>query len=83
MVAHHATLNKVVKEGKIIAKILHTLSPRFKYISIAIKTLLDVSMMTVTDLTRGLKEADEAFEKASMSLQQDGKLYLMEEEWDA
>jgi hypothetical protein len=51
-----------VKEGEIITKILRTLSPHFKYISITIKTLLDVSMMTVADLTRCLKEAEEAFE---------------------
>jgi hypothetical protein len=30
-----------------------------------------------------LKEAEEAFEEALTSLQQDGKLYLTKEEWDA
>jgi hypothetical protein len=40
-------------------------------------------MMTVIDLIGRLKEVEEAFEKMPMSLQQDGKLYLMEEEWDA
>jgi hypothetical protein len=38
--------------------------------------------MSVVDLTGRLKEAEEALEEASMSLQQDGKLYLTEE-WDA
>jgi hypothetical protein len=46
-----------------------------------IKTLLDVSTMSVADLTRRLKEAEEAFEEAPMPLQQDRKLYLTEE-WD-
>jgi hypothetical protein len=36
--------------------------------------------MSIADLTGWLKEA---FEEALMSLQQDGKLYLTEEEWDA
>jgi hypothetical protein len=36
--------------------------------------------MYVTDLTRWLKEADEAFKEASMSLQHDGKLYLTKED---
>jgi hypothetical protein len=36
--------------------------------------------MSVTDLTGWLKEADEAFEKTPISLHQDGKLYLIEEE---
>jgi hypothetical protein len=44
-----------------------------------IKTLLDVSIMSVTDLTWRLKEA---FEEALTSLQQDEKMYLTEEEWD-
>jgi hypothetical protein len=50
---------------------------------ITIKTLFDVSTMSVADLTRRLKEAEEAFEEVPTSLQQDGKLYLTEEEWDA
>jgi hypothetical protein len=83
MAAHHATLGEVVKECEIITKILHTLPPRFKQISIAIKTLLGVSMMTVTNLIGRLKEAEEAFEEALTLLQQDRKLYLTKEEWDA
>jgi hypothetical protein len=83
MAAHHATLGEVVKECEIITKILHTLPPRFKQISIAIKTLLDVSMMTVANLIGRLKEDEEAFEEALTLLQQDRKLYLTKEEWDA
>jgi hypothetical protein len=41
-----------------------------------------VSTISVADLTGQLKEAEEAFEEATTSLQQDGKLYLTEEEWD-
>jgi hypothetical protein len=36
--------------------------------------------MSVTDLTWRLKEVEEAFDEASMLLQQNGKLYLTEEE---
>jgi hypothetical protein len=46
-----------------------SLPPRFKKITIAIKTLLDVSTMSVADLTWCLKEAEEAFKKAPTSLQ--------------
>jgi hypothetical protein len=45
-----------------------------------IKTLLNVSTMSVADLAGRLKEA---FEEVSTSLQQDGKMYLTEKEWDA
>jgi hypothetical protein len=45
-----------------------------------IKTLLDVSTMSVAYLTGRLKEAEEAFKEVSTSLQKDKNLYLTEEE---
>jgi hypothetical protein len=80
MVAHLATLGGEVKDGEIIMKMLQSLPPHFKQIMIVINTLLDVSTMFVAYLTGWLKEA---FEEAPTSLQEDGKLYLTEEEWDA
>jgi hypothetical protein len=82
MAAHLATLDEEVKDGEIIAKMLQSLPPRFKQITIMIKTLLDVSTMPIADLAGRLKEVEEAFEEAPTSLQQDGKLYLTKEEWD-
>jgi hypothetical protein len=69
MAAHLATLSEEVKDGEIITKMLRSLLPRFKQIMIAIKTLLDVLTISVTDLTGRLKEAEEAFEEAPTSLQ--------------
>jgi hypothetical protein len=80
MMAYLATLGEEVKDGQIIAKMLRSLPSRFKQITIVIKILLDVSTMSVADLTGRLKEV---FEEASTLLQQDRKLYLTEEEWDA
>jgi hypothetical protein len=80
MVAHLATLGEEVKDGEIIANMLRSLSPRFKHIMIVIKTLLGVSTMSVADLTGLLKEV---FKEVPTSLQQDGKLCLTKEEWDA
>jgi hypothetical protein len=68
MVEHLATLGEEVKDDEIIAKMLRSLPPRFKQITISIKTLLDVSTIFVTDLTGRLKEVEEAFEEASTSL---------------
>jgi hypothetical protein len=48
MAADLATLGKEVKDGEIITKMLRSLPPRFKQITI--KTLLDVSTMSVADL---------------------------------
>jgi hypothetical protein len=65
MAAHLATLGEEVKDGEIIANMLRSLLSRFKQIMIMIKTLLDVSTMSIADLTGRLKEA---FEKAPMPL---------------
>jgi hypothetical protein len=83
MAAHLTILDNEVKDGEIIAEMLRSLPPRFKQITVAIKTLHDVSTMSIAGLTGRLKEAEEAFEEAPTSLQQDGKLYLTEEEWEA
>jgi hypothetical protein len=83
MAAHLTMLDEEVKDGEIITKMLRSLPPHFKQITITIKTLLDVSTMSVADLTVSLKEVKEAFEEVLTSLLQDGKLYLTKEEWDA
>jgi hypothetical protein len=79
---HLASFSKEVKDGEIDAKMLQSLPPHFKQTTIAIKTLLIVSIISVTDLTGQLKQVEEAFKEAPTSLQQDRKLYLIEEEWD-
>jgi hypothetical protein len=68
MAAHLATLGEEVKDGEIIVKIHRSLSPRFKQITITIKTSLNVSTMSVADLTAQLKEVEEAFKEAPTSL---------------
>jgi hypothetical protein len=47
MVAHLTTLDEEVKDDEIVAKMLRSLLPHFKQITIAIKTLLDVSMLQI------------------------------------
>jgi hypothetical protein len=68
MAVHLTTLGKEVKDGEIITKMLRSLPPRFKQITIAIKILLDVLTMSIVDLTGRLKEAEEVFEEAPTSL---------------
>jgi hypothetical protein len=62
-------LGEEVKDGDIIMKMIQSLPPRFKQITIAIKTLLNMSTMSVVDLTGRLKEAEEVFEEAPTLLQ--------------
>jgi hypothetical protein len=68
MVAHLAILGEEVKDGEIVVKMLRSLPPRFKQITIVIKTLLDVLTMSVADLIGRLKEAEEALEEVPISL---------------
>jgi hypothetical protein len=81
MVATLATLGEIVEEKKVVKKILRCLPPRLKQIALAISTLLDVESLTIANLAGRLKAA-EAFEEPPSAFQQDGKLYLIEEEWD-
>jgi hypothetical protein len=83
MVATLATLGEIVEEFTVVEKILRCVPPRLKQIALAISTLLDVRTLTVANLAGRLKAAEEALEEPPSSLQQDGKLYLTEEEWDA
>jgi hypothetical protein len=83
MATYLTTLGAEVKETQIVEKMLRSLPHRFKQITIAIKTLLDVSTMSVADLNGRLKEVEEEFEEAPAMVQHEGSLYLMEEEWTA
>jgi hypothetical protein len=83
MVATLATLGEVVEEYVVVEKILRCMPPCLKQIALAITTLLDGRSLTVASLLGRLKAAKEAFEEPSSTLQQDNKLYLTEEEWDA
>lgn len=77
MVTTLATLGKKLEET-MINKVIH-----LNWIMVAITTLLGVSTLTIEGLIDRLKVVKDANEKPSMSLHQDGRLYLTEEEWDA
>jgi hypothetical protein len=62
MAAHLALLGEEVMDSEIAVKMLRSLVTHFKQITISIKTLLDVSTMSVGDLTGRLKKVEEAFE---------------------
>ncbi|CAA7391866.1 unnamed protein product [Spirodela intermedia] len=77
------TLGDKVKETQVVETIIRSVPQRFRQIVVAITMLLDVSTLTVVDLTGRLKAAEDAFEEPPSAMQHDGKLYLTEEEWDA
>ncbi|CAA7398617.1 unnamed protein product [Spirodela intermedia] len=77
------TLGDKVEETQVVEKIIRSVPQRFRQIVVVITMLLDVSTLTVADLTGRLKAAEDAFEKPPSAMHHDGKLYLTEEEWDA
>ena len=77
------TLGDTVGETQVVEKIIRSVPQRFRQIVVAITTLLDLSTLTVADLTGWLKAAEDAFEPPPSMMRHDGKLYLTEEEWDA
>ncbi|XP_078437272.1 uncharacterized protein LOC144707891 [Wolffia australiana] len=76
------TLGDKVGETQVVEKIIRSVPQRFRQVVVAITTLLDVSTLTVADLTGRLKAAEDAFEEPPSAMHHDGKLYLTEEEWD-
>ena len=80
-VATLETLDEVVKEPKVVEKMLRSVPACFKVIVLSIHTLLDIEKLTISVLARRLKAAEELF-KPLPSMQHDGKLYLTEE-WEA
>ncbi|CAA6661431.1 unnamed protein product [Spirodela intermedia] len=77
------TLGDKVEETQVVEKIIRSVPQHFRQIVVAITMLLDVSTLTVADLTGRLKAAEDAFEEPSSAMHHDGKLHLTEEEWDA
>ncbi|CAA7389736.1 unnamed protein product [Spirodela intermedia] len=77
------TLGDKVEETQVVEKIIRSVPQRFRQIVVAITMLLDVSTLTVADLTGRLKVAEDAFEEPPPAMHHDGKLYLTEEEWEA
>ena len=77
------TLGDKVGESQVVEKIIRSVPQRFRKIVVAITTLLDVSTLTVADLTGRLKALEDAFEPPPSVMHHDGKLYLTEEECDA
>ncbi|CAA7409651.1 unnamed protein product [Spirodela intermedia] len=77
------TLGDKVEETQVVEKIIRSVPQHFRQIVVAITMLVDVSTLTVADLTGRLKAAEDAFEEPPSAMHHDGKLYLTEEEWDA
>ena len=74
------TLDDKVGESQVVEKLIRSVPQRFRQIVVTITTLLDVSTLSVADLTGRLKAAEDAFEPPLSVVHHEGKLYFTEEE---
>jgi hypothetical protein len=74
-----ATLGDPESDEKVVAKYLHVVRPRYKQLVISIETLLDISHLSIEEVTGRLKAADDVEMPAQQTA--GGKLLLTEEQW--
>ena len=74
-----ATLGDPEPDAKVVAKYLRVVRPRYKQLVISIETLLDISALSIEEITRRLKAADDVDPTPPQAAS--GKLLLTEEQW--
>jgi hypothetical protein len=73
-----ATLGDPEPDDKVVLKYLWIARPRYKQLVLSIETLLDVSTLSIQEVTGRLKAAEDDAVESSVA---EGKLLLSEEEW--
>ncbi|WVZ50972.1 hypothetical protein U9M48_002169 [Paspalum notatum var. saurae] len=81
IVAQLQTLGDPEPLDKVVARYLRVARPTYKQLVISIETLLDVSTLTVEEITGRLKATEE--DDDPLPPNAGGKLYLTEEQWEA
>jgi hypothetical protein len=73
-----ATLGDPEPDDKVVLKYLRIARPRYKQLVLSIETLLNVSTLSIEEVTGRLKAAEDDAVESSIA---EGKLLLSEEEW--
>ena len=76
MKSHSVTID----EEEAVSKYLHSVTVKYIQIALSIETMLDLSTLTIEDVTGHLWAMDERKEQATTTKDR-GKLLLTEEEW--
>lgn len=64
-------------------KMLRSIPVKYQQMVVAICTPIDISTLSVADLTGRLKASEDTFDDALATLHHDGKLYMTAEEWES
>ncbi|XP_066311131.1 uncharacterized protein [Miscanthus floridulus] len=79
IVQHLAMLGDPEPESKVVAKYLRVARSRFKQLVISIETLLDISKLSIEEVTGRLKAADD--DEVPTQQTSNGNLLLTKEQW--
>ena len=71
-----------IDEEKVVSKYLHSISTKYIQIALSMETILDLSTLTIEDVTGRLRAMEERLEQVT-AMKDSGKLLLTEEEWAA
>jgi hypothetical protein len=79
MSQHLVILSEPLEETKVVAKFLWSVPSRYRQIVLLIQTLLDISTLTLVNVTGRLKAAEQEMEAPLPMMNHNGKIYLTEE----
>ena len=74
------TLGDTLEEEKVVKKFLRVVPPRYTQVAISIETLLDLSTLSIEELTGRLRSVEQRYTRDD-SGGSGGRLLLTEEEW--
>ena len=72
----------IINEEEAVSKFLHSVPAKYIQIALSIETMLDLSTLTIENVTGRLRAVDERLEQAT-AMKDSEKLLLTEEEWVA
>lgn len=83
LVNNLCTLGDAIVEEKVVKKFLQVVLPRYTQVAIAIEMLLDLSTMTIEELTGPLRSVEQRYGLDDDNAQELGSRLLLTEEWAA